>query len=128
MNTTDTASVRYIINDVPAAIAFYTQHLGFGLEIDASPDFASVVRGPLRLLLSGANSSGAWPMSDGARPEPGGWSRIHLPVDDLDQEVARLKQAGVKFRNEIVKGFGGSQALVLDPSGNLVELYQYQAR
>lgn len=128
MNTTETASVRYIIDDVPAAIAFYTQQLGFGLEIDASPDFASVVRGPLRLLLSGPNSSGAWAMSDGTKPAPGGWSRIHLPVEDLEQEVARLKQASVPFRNEVVKGVGGSQVLILDPSGNPVELYQYQAR
>ncbi len=116
-----------MINDVPAAIDFYTKQLGFTLEIDASPGFASVVRGPLRLLLSGPESSGAWSMSDGSKPVPGGWNRIHLPVDDIEREVARLKEAGVTFRNEIVKGFGGSQVLLLDPSGNPVELYQYDA-
>ena len=124
----ETASVRYIINDVPAAIDFYTRHLGFTVEIDASPGFASVVRGPLRLLLSGPESSGAWAMADGTKPVPGGWARIHLPVDDIEHEVTRLKDAGVRFRNDIVKGFGGSQVLLLDPSGNLVELYQYETR
>ncbi len=123
--TTEVASIRYIIQDVPAAIAFYTQNLGFTLEVDASPGFASVVRGPLRLLLSGAASSGARPLADGSTPAPGGWNRIHLPVEDIEAEVARLKAAGVSFRSDIVKGFGGSQAVLLDPSGNPVELYQY---
>src|SRR5262245_63921534 len=95
----ETASVRYMIDDVPAAIAFYTEHLGFTLETDASPAFASVVRGPLRLLLSGARSSGARPMRDGSTPAPGGWTRILVLVDDIDSEVARLREAGLAFRN-----------------------------
>ena len=124
MDHTETASVRYMIEDVPAAIAFYTEHLGFTLETDASPAFASVVRGRLRLLLSGARSSGARPMRDGSRPVPGGWTRILVLVDDLESEVARLGAAGLTFRNEIVKGVGGSQVLLDDPSGNPVELFQ----
>ena len=124
MDHVETASVRYMIDDVPAAIAFYTKHLGFALETDASPAFASVVRGPLRLLLSGARSSGARPMRDGSKPEPGGWTRILVPVDDIEREVARLREAGLTFRNDIVKGVGGSQVLLDDPSGNPVELFQ----
>src|SRR5262245_25243143 len=120
----ETASVRYMIDDVPAAIAFYTEHLGFTLEIDASPAFASVVRGPLRLLLSGPQSSGARPMRDGSKPIPGGWTRILVLVNDIEGEVARLREAGLTFRNEIVKGVGGSQVLLDDPSGNPVELFQ----
>ncbi len=123
MNT-ETATVRYMIDDVPAAIAFYTEHLGFTLETDASPAFASVARGPLRLLLSGPGSSGALPMRDGSKPVPGGWNRIQVFVDDLEREVARLRDAGLTFENDIVKGFGGSQALLQDPSGNPVELFQ----
>jgi catechol 2,3-dioxygenase-like lactoylglutathione lyase family enzyme len=124
MDHIETASVRYMIDDVPAAIAFYTEHLGFTLETDASPAFASVVRGRLRLLLSGARSSGARPMLDGRRPEPGGWTRILVPVDDIEREVARLRAAGLTFRNDIVRGVGGSQVLLDDPSGNPVELFQ----
>src|SRR5689334_7428838 len=124
MDHVETASVRYMIDDVPAAIAFYTGHLGFTLETDASPAFASVVRGRTRLLLSGARSSGARPMRDGSQPAPGGWTRILVPVDDIEAEVARLSAAGLTFRNEIVKGVGGSQALLDDPSGNPVELFQ----
>ncbi|HZQ36835.1 MAG TPA: VOC family protein [Dehalococcoidia bacterium] len=122
--TAETATVRYMIDDVPAAIAFYTTHLGFRLEWDASPAFASVSRGPLRLLLSGPDSSGAMPMRDGSKPVPGGWSRIQVPVDDIEREVERLRGAGLTFRNEIVKGIGGAQALLDDPSGNPVELFQ----
>lgn len=122
--TTEFASVRYMIDDVPAAIAFYTRHLGFSLEVDASPAFASVRRGPLRLLLSGPGSSGARPMRDGSKPVPGGWTRIQVFVDDIEREVARLREAGLTFRNDIVKGAGGSQALLDDPSGNPVELWQ----
>jgi catechol 2,3-dioxygenase-like lactoylglutathione lyase family enzyme len=122
--TAETASIRYMIDDVPAAIAFYTQHLGFSLETDASPAFASVVLGPLRLLLSGPGSSGARPMSDGRKPEPGGWTRIQVQVDDIEREVKRLRDAGLTFRNEIVRGPGGAQALLDDPSGNPVELFQ----
>ena len=118
-------SVRYMIDDVGAAIAFYTSHLGFNLETDASPAFASVVRGNLRLLLSGAKSSGRQPLADGTKPAPGGWNRILLEVSDITEETARLRSAGVKFRREdILSGPGGSQIWVVDPSGNLVELFQ----
>jgi predicted enzyme related to lactoylglutathione lyase len=122
--TVSTVSVRYMIDDVPAAITFYTTHLGFTLEQDASPAFASVTRDGARLLLSGKASSGRWAMSDGREPVPGGWNRIHLQVDDLDAEVERLREAGLKFRNDIVTGQGGSQILLDDPSGNPVELFQ----
>jgi catechol 2,3-dioxygenase-like lactoylglutathione lyase family enzyme len=121
---TETASVRYMIDDVPAAIAFYTEYLGFRLEIDASPAFASVVRGALRLLLSGPESSGARPMRDGSKPVPGGWTRIQVMVDDIESEAARLREAGLTLRNDIVRGMGGSQVLLDDPSGNPVELFQ----
>ncbi len=118
-------NVRYMINDVRAAIDFYTKHLGFTLEQDASPAFASVTRGNLRLLLSGEKSSGRRSMEDGTKPAPGGWNRISLWVDDLDAEIARLRKAGVKFRrDDIVSGPGGSQIWIEDPSGNLVELFQ----
>src|SRR5215471_19707645 len=118
-------SVRYMIDDVDAAVAFYTNHLGFRLERDASPAFASVVRGNLRLLLSGAKSSGRQPLTDGTKPVAGGWNRILLEVSDINADVARLRAAGVKFRREdIVTGPGGSQTWVIDPSGNLVELFQ----
>ncbi len=122
---TTKVSVRYMIDDVKTAINFYTQHLGFSVEQDASPAFASVIRGNLRLLLSGEQSSGRRPMPDGTRPEPGGWNRIELPVEGLEEEVRRLRAAGVKFRrDDIVTGPGGSQAWLLDPSGNLVELFE----
>ena len=118
-------SVRYMIDDVDAAVAFYTHHLGFRLDVDSSPAFASVVRGNLRLLLSGAKSSGRRPMADGTKPVPGGWNRILLEVTDINAEAARLRAAGVNFRREdIVSGPGGSQIWVVDPSGNLVELFQ----
>jgi catechol 2,3-dioxygenase-like lactoylglutathione lyase family enzyme len=117
-------SVRYMVDDVEAAIAFYTTHLGFTLRTSALPAFADVVRGRLRLLLSGPRSSAGRPMPDGTRPEPGGWNRIHLIVDDLAAEVDRLRAAGVPFRNEIVVGPGGSQILLDDPSGNPIELFQ----
>ena len=118
------ASVRYIVNDVAISVTFYTQHLGFTIEQDARPAFASVTRGPLRLLLSGAASSGARPMPDGRRPVPGGWNRILLLVENLKGEVERLKGAGLPFRNEIISGVGGSQILLEDPSGNVIELFQ----
>ncbi|MGD8830913.1 MAG: VOC family protein [Pseudomonadales bacterium] len=121
---TDTATVRYMIDDVPAAVAFYTEHLGFTLEWDASPAFASVVRGPLRLLLSGPGSSGAMPMPDGSKPLPGGWTRIQVQVDDIEGEVDRLRTAGLTFRNDVLRGVGGAQILLDDPSGNPVELFQ----
>jgi len=119
-----TVNVRYMVEDVDAAVAWYTKHLGFALLSSAAPAFADVKRGPLRLLLSGPKSSAGRPMPDGERPKPGGWNRIHLIVDDLDAEVARLHAAGVQFRNEIVTGPGGSQILLQDPSGNFVELFQ----
>jgi catechol 2,3-dioxygenase-like lactoylglutathione lyase family enzyme len=122
------ASVRYLVDDVQAAIDFYTTHLGFTLNSSAAPAFADVVRGPLRVLLSGPTSSGARPMPDGATPVPGGWNRIHLIVDDLEAEVGRLRAAGLTFRNDIVSGPGGRQVLLPDPAGNLVELFQPRQR
>jgi catechol 2,3-dioxygenase-like lactoylglutathione lyase family enzyme len=127
MNQTSSniVSVRYMIDDVDAAVAFYTNHLGFRLDVDASPAFASVVRGNLRLLLSGEKSSGRKPLRDGAKPVPGGWNRILLEISDINAEAARLCAAGVKFRREdVVSGPGGSQIWVVDPSGNLIELFQ----
>lgn len=118
------ASVRYIVDDVTACVEFYTTHLGFMLNHDAAPAFADVTRGPLRLLLSGPTSSGARTLDDGSRPEPGGWNRIHLIVDDLDAEISRLRAAGVTFRNDVVTGPGGHQILLADPSGNLIELFE----
>ena len=117
-------NVRYMVDDVEAAIAWYTQHLGFELISSAAPAFADVKRGSLRLLLSGPKSSAGRPMPDGEQPRPGGWNRIHLLVDDLAAEVARLRAAGVRFRNDVVSGPGGSQILLQDPSGNFVELFQ----
>src|SRR5882672_5331164 len=119
-----TVSVRYMIDDVDAAVAFYINHLGFTLEANHPPAFASVTRGNLRLLLSGEKSSGRQPMPDGTKPISGGWNRIQLPVSDITAEAARLRAAGVKFRrDDIVSGPGGSQIWVIDPSGNLVELF-----
>jgi catechol 2,3-dioxygenase-like lactoylglutathione lyase family enzyme len=117
-------SVRYLVDDVAASIAFYTEHFGFEVLTDASPAFCDVKRGALRLLLSGPLSSAGRAMSDGEVPSAGGWNRIHLIVDDIDAEVARLQSAGVQFRNDIVRGPGGAQVLVIDPSGNFVELFQ----
>ncbi|CDX56948.1 conserved hypothetical protein [Mesorhizobium plurifarium] len=119
-----TVNVRYMVNDVDDAVAWYTQHLGFTQLSNHAPAFADVTRGALRLLLSGPTSSAGRPMPDGERPGPGGWNRIHLIVEDIAAEVARLQAAGLSFRNEIVTGPGGSQILLVDPSGNLVELFQ----
>ena len=119
----ETVNVRYMVDDVHASVDFYTRHLGFTAGLQAPP-FAEVFRGNLRLLLSGPASSAGRAMSDGERPGPGGWNRIHLIVDDVEKEVARLTAEGVTFRNEIVSGPGGSQVLAIDPSGNLVELFQ----
>jgi catechol 2,3-dioxygenase-like lactoylglutathione lyase family enzyme len=119
-----TVNVRYMVDDVEAAITWYTTHLGFSVLSNHAPAFADVRRGALRLLLSGPTSSAGRPMPDGEQPRSGGWNRIHLVVDDLPAEVARLSATGVQFRNEIVKGPGGSQILLIDPSGNFVELFQ----
>jgi catechol 2,3-dioxygenase-like lactoylglutathione lyase family enzyme len=117
-----------MVSDVEAAVAFYTTHLGFELLTNPAPAFADVRRGGLRLLLSGPDSSAGRPMPDGRVPEPGGWNRIHLIVDDIEAEVARLREAGVPSRNDIVSGPGGSQILFEDPSGNPVELFQPAGR
>ena len=122
----DMISVRYMVDDVEKAVAFYTEFLDFEVLLK-SPAFADVARGRLRLLLSGPNSSAARPMPDGAKPVAGGWNRIHLIVDDLDAEVARLRAAGAPFRNDIISGPGGKQVLLQDPSGNVVELFQNAA-
>jgi catechol 2,3-dioxygenase-like lactoylglutathione lyase family enzyme len=120
----DLVNVRYLVDDVEASIAFYTTHFGFEVLSNPAPAFADVVRGNLRLLLSGPASSAARPMPDGRQPEPGGWNRIHLIVDDIDAEVERLRAADVSFRNDVVKGPGGQQVVVDDPSGNPIELFQ----
>ncbi len=120
----ETVNVRYMVDDVEAAIDFYTTHLDFSLISSAAPAFADIRRGNLRLLLSGPTSSAGRPMPDGRTPGPGGWNRIHLIVDDIAAEVERLRSAGLGFRNEIVTGPGGSQILLDDPSGNPVELFQ----
>ena len=120
-----TVSVRYIVDDVPASVRFYTALLGFTIEHDASPAFTSVVRDGVRLLLSGDGSSGKRPLADGRRQTPGGWNRVNIEVADLGAEVARLRAAAVPFRTpEIVTGPGGAQVIVEDPSGNAVELFQ----
>ena len=120
--------VRYIVDDVQAAVDFYTQHFGFKVLTSAAPAFADVSRGNLRLLLSGPMSSAGRAMPNGEVPRPGGWNRIHFIVDDLAAEVERLRRAGVTFRNEIVVGPGGSQILLDDPSGNPIEIFQPAAR
>ena len=124
MPSNELVSVRYIVDDVAGAIAFYTTFLGFEVLNDFAPAFADVGRGNLRLLLSGPTSSAGRPLTDGSTPESGGWNRIHLIVDDIDAEVARLRDGGVRFRNDVLDGPGGKQILLVDPSGNLVELFQ----
>ncbi|HEV8438155.1 MAG TPA: VOC family protein [Methylomirabilota bacterium] len=121
-----TVSVRYIVDDVDAAVAFYTEHLGFRVERRPAPGFAILSRGDLRLLVSAATGPGgaAQPMPDGRTPEPGGWNRIQLEVQDLAREVERLRNAGARFRNDIVTGFGGKQILLDDPAGNPIELFE----
>lgn len=123
-----TVNVRYIVNDVDKAIAFYTGHFDFGVVMHPAPTFAMLDRGDLRLLLSAPSSQGGGgqAMPDGSMPEPGGWNRISLPVSDLPGTVETLRKAGVKFRNEIVHGVGGDQILVDDPSGNCVELFEFK--
>jgi catechol 2,3-dioxygenase-like lactoylglutathione lyase family enzyme len=119
-------SVRYIVDDVDAAIGFYTERLGFTVELHPAPGFAMLSRGDLRLLLNAPGGPGgaAQPMPDGRMPAPGGWNRIQLEVDDLDREVETLRQAGAEFRNDIVTGFGGRQILLEDPAGNPIELFE----
>lgn len=124
MITDDTVSVRYLVDDVAAAVDFYTSHFGFEVNTNYPPAFADVTRGNLRLLLSGPQSSAGRPMADGERPQPGGWNRIHLITAELDREVERLKSEGVPFRNDVVSGPGGRQILAQDPAGNLIELFQ----
>jgi catechol 2,3-dioxygenase-like lactoylglutathione lyase family enzyme len=120
----DTVNVRYMVGDVEESVDFYTRYLGFSVLSNMGPAFADVRRGNLRLLLSGPTSSAGRPMPDGRKPEPGGWNRIHFLVDDIEAEVAQLREAGATFRNDIVVGPGGSQILLEDPSGNVVELFQ----
>jgi catechol 2,3-dioxygenase-like lactoylglutathione lyase family enzyme len=120
----DTVNVRYMVDDVEAAISFYTRYFSFTVLSNQAPAFADVVRGNLRLLLSGPTSSAGRPMPDGRQPGPGGWNRIHFVVDDIEAEVERLRSAGVSFRNDIVSGPGGKQILLDDPSGNPIELFQ----
>ncbi|MGI8550679.1 MAG: VOC family protein [Dehalococcoidia bacterium] len=119
-------SVRYIVNNIDATVAFYTRHLGFQVNAHPGPGFAMLSRGDLRLLLNttGGGGGAGQPMPDGRRPEPGGWNRIQLEVDDLEGTVDTLKQGGVHFRNDIVVGNGGKQILLDDPSGNAIELFE----
>ena len=119
-----TVNVRYMVDDVESAIAFYTKHFGFTLRSSAAPAFADIVCGDLRLLLSGPKSSAGRPMPDGRQPGPGGWNRIHFVVEDIEADVARLREAGVRFRSEIVTGPGGRQIVLDDPSGNPIELFE----
>jgi catechol 2,3-dioxygenase-like lactoylglutathione lyase family enzyme len=122
-----TVQVRYIVNDVDAAIAFYCQHLGFSEVMHPSPMFAMLSRGDLRLVLSqpgGQNLGGGSTLANGRKPEPGGWNRYAVEVIDLAETVERLRSAGVRFRSDIIEGVGGNQALVEDPSGNPAELFQ----
>jgi catechol 2,3-dioxygenase-like lactoylglutathione lyase family enzyme len=128
MRHDEIVNVRYMVNDVDEAIDFYTKLLGFEVMTSASPAFADVKRGNLRLLLAGPTSSAGRPMPDGAKPGPGGWNRIHFLVEDIEAEVGRLGDQGASFRNDIIEGPGGKQILLQDPSGNVVELFQPAAR
>ena len=121
-----TVSVRYFVDNVDAAIAFYTQHLGFTVAMRPAPSFAILARGDLRLLINATGGPGGatQPMPDGRKPEPGGWNRIQLEIEDLEGEVDTLRKAGAKFRNDIVTGFGGKQILLDDPAGNPIELFE----
>ena len=121
-------NVRYMVDDVEQAIDFYTANFGFTVRMSAAPAFADVVRGNLRLLLSGPKSSAGRPMPDGRTPEPGGWNRMHFIVGDIDTEVERMRAAGITFRNDIISGPGGRQILLEDPAGNPIELFQPAVR
>lgn len=121
------AAVRYIVRDVDAAIAFYTEGLGFTLKQQFGPAMAILALGDLTLWVAGPPASASRPMPDGRKPEPGGWNRFVLQVDDLDSTVARLRGRGVAFRNDIVAGPGGRQILCEDPSGNAIELFEAAA-
>jgi catechol 2,3-dioxygenase-like lactoylglutathione lyase family enzyme len=121
-----TVQVRYIVHDVDASIAFYTTHLGFSVEMHPAPAFAMLLRGDLRLVLSAPNLSsggGQW-LPNRPKPEPGGWNRFAIEIDDLEAMVTKLKQGGARFRNDIVSGLGGKQIILEDPSGNPIELFQ----
>ena len=124
MRSDEIVNVRYMVNDVDESIAFYTKLLGFEVLTNFAPAFADVQNGNLRLLLSGPKSSAGRPMPDGTMPGPGGWNRIHFLVDDIDAEVARLRDEGADFRNDIVEGPGGKQILLQDPSGNVIEIFE----
>ncbi|MBI5292082.1 MAG: VOC family protein [Chloroflexi bacterium] len=118
------ATVRYLVGDVDRSVAFYTNHLGFKLDQTMAPAFARVSRDDITLWLAGPQSSAARPMPDGRRPEPGGWNRFVIELDNIETRVEALKNVGLRFRNEIVKGPGGKQILLEDPDGNLVELFE----
>jgi len=120
-------NVRYMVDDVDAAIDFYTTQFGFTLRSSAAPAFADVVKGNLRLLLSGPKSSAGRSMPDGRTPEPGGWNRLHFVVEDIAADVERLRTAGATFRNDIISGPGGQQVVLEDPAGNPIELFQPRA-
>jgi catechol 2,3-dioxygenase-like lactoylglutathione lyase family enzyme len=124
MNQNDTVSVRYMVDDVVTAVDFYCSKLGFTVGFNAGPNFASVRRDHLELWLAGRGSSAGRAMPDGISPAPGGWNRFVIKVDNIEEMVTGLREAGVGFRNEIIRGPGGAQVLVLDPSGNVVEIFQ----
>jgi len=118
------ASIRYLVGDVERSVAFYTMNLGFELDQNMAPAFARVSQGDLTLWLAGPQSSAARPMPDGRHPEPGGWNRFVIELEDIETRVAEMKSAGLRFRNEVVKGPGGKQILLEDPDGNVVELFE----
>jgi catechol 2,3-dioxygenase-like lactoylglutathione lyase family enzyme len=123
-STDEFVNVRYLVDDVDASVAFYTSHFGFSVRSNRAPAFADVVRGHLRLLLSGPTSSAGRSTPDGRTPAAGGWNRLHFVVDDIDDEIAQLRAAGVPFRSDVVTGPGGRQIVLDDPSGNPIELFQ----
>jgi catechol 2,3-dioxygenase-like lactoylglutathione lyase family enzyme len=124
MANDETVNVRYMVDDVDTSVTFYSKLLGFEVLTNFPPAFADVKRGNLRLLLAGPSSSAGRPMSDGEKPGPGGWNRIHFIVDDIEREVTQLRDAGAAFRNDVIEGPGGKQILLLDPSGNVIELFE----